>query len=68
MKLVHCIHSWFTEIVFVKQYFLLSDFVLTSFHSIMCFVRYGEACHKTTCIERPPVYSDHCRLLHGLPQ
>ena len=32
MKIVHSIYSWFIEIVLVKQYFLLSDFVLTSFH------------------------------------
>ena len=30
--IVHSICSWFIETVLVKQYFLLSDFVLTSFH------------------------------------
>ena len=41
MKIVHSIYSWFTETVLVKQYFLLSDFVLTSFHCILIIVNYG---------------------------
>ena len=38
MKIVHSIYSWFTETVLVKQYFLLSDFVLTSFHCICNYI------------------------------
>ena len=38
MKIVLCIYSWFTEAVLIKQYFLLSDFVLSSFHCIYTYI------------------------------